>query len=286
MTHFTRLLDLTSADDKYITALAQNLSACVLRPRTESSLTMDERHSYRLIRDLFAHKDTIFGELKRQSSALGISTSSSRPRAISTDESNRRAAMEARQRAIANKSRATSPAPRQRHRRDRSSGASESTRFPINVTSPQERRAPTRTSLDVPNESPSSAETPSSVEHPSANAQAEEVEIATAMNGTGVDSPSEIPTSNASSGSISPPLPETASDGSPTPTPTPAPTSSEFEKRNSIPRSAARYTRKPGLGSLSNFPTGSAVGAGTDSNRSSVVEEPKGVTLEDKPMDD
>lgn len=282
MTHFTRLLDLTSADEQYTTALAQNLSACVLRPRTESSLTMDERHSYRLIRDLFAHKDVIFGELKRQSSALGISSSSSRPRAISTDESNRRAAMEARQRAIASKSRATSPAPRQRHRRDRSSGASESTRFPINVTSPQERRAPSapvRTSLDVPNESPSSAE------HPTISTQAEEVEIATAMNGTAlVDSPSEVPESNASSGSVSPPLPETASDGSPTPTPTPAPTSSEFDKRSSIPRSSARYARKPGLGSLSSFPT--SAGAGTDSNRSSVVEEPKGVTLEDKPMDD
>ncbi|KAJ5743919.1 hypothetical protein N7533_008789 [Penicillium manginii] len=281
MTHFTRLLDLTSADEQYTTALAQNLSACVLRPRFDSSLTMDERHAYRLIRDLFAHKDVIFGELKRQSSALGISTSS-RPRAISTDESNRRAAMEARQRAIASKSRATSPAPRQRHRRDRSSGASESTRFPINVTSPQERRtpiAPIRTSLDVPNEPPSSAE------HPTVSTQAEEVEFATAMNGTGlVDSPSEVLESNASDGSVSPPLPETASDGSPTPTPTPAPTSSEFEKRSSVPRTTARYARKPGLGSLSNFPTTAT--AGTDSNRSSIVEEPKGVTLEDKPMDD
>ncbi|KAJ5082128.1 hypothetical protein N7532_011171 [Penicillium argentinense] len=283
MTHFTRLLDLTSADEQYTTLLAQNLSACVLRPRTESSLTMDERHSYRLIRDLFAHKDVIFGELKRQSSALGIS-SSSRPRAISTDESNRRAAMEARQRAIASKSRATSPAPRQRHRRDRSSGASESTRFPINVTSPQERRPPVRSSLDVPNESPkTSAEADNS---PPAITN-EEVEIATAMNGTVVDSPSEVHGSNASSGSFSPPPPpETASDGSPTPTPTPAPTSSEFDKRSSIPRSAARYTRKPGLGSLSSFPTNSSVTAGSESNRSSVVEEPKGVTLEDKPMDD
>lgn len=285
MTHFTRLIDLTSADDQYVTSLAQALSNCVLRPRTESSLTMDERHSYRLIRDLFAHKDAIFGELKRQSSAMGISTSS-RPRAISTDESNRRAAMEARQRAIVNRSRAASPATRQRHRRDRSSGASETGRFPINVTSPAERRATGRgASLDVPtNESPSSVSHPPTINtHP----EADEVET----NGTSTGSPGSVPVSaSASSGSLSPPPPETTvSDGSPTPTPTPAPTASEFSKRDSIPRSAGtRNVRKPGLGSLSSFPTGSAVGAtGTESNRSSLAEsEPKGVTLEDKPMDD
>lgn len=284
MTHFTRLMDLTSADEQYITSLAQTLSPCVLRPRTENSLTMDERHSYRLIRDLFAHKDSIFGELKRQSSALGISTSS-RPRAISTDESNRRAAMEARQRAIVNRSRATSPSNRQRHRRDRSSGASESGRFPINVASSSsaDRRGTRGNSLDVPinNGSPTSAENP-----PPVNTRVAEV----GTNGTSTDSPTSMPASaSASSGSTSPPPPETASDGSPTPTPTPAPTSSTFEKRGSIPRSAgARYIRKPGLGSLSSFPTNASVSSiGTDSKRNSVAEtEPNRVTLEDKPMDD
>ncbi|KAJ5729294.1 uncharacterized protein N7483_003802 [Penicillium malachiteum] len=289
MTHFTRLIDLTSADEQYITALAQVMSPCILRPRVESSLTMDERHSYRLIRDLFAHKDTIFGELKRQTSAMG-SISSSRPRAISSDESNRRAAMEARQRAIVNRSRATSPTGRSRHRRDRSSGASENGRFPINVTSPAERRTTGRgISLDVPTASSS----PTNSEHtPTVNTNITDV----ATNGT-TESPASAAVTSAttlssglSSGSDSPPPPpETVEDDSPTPTPTPALTSTEFEKRSSIPRSAgARYTRKPGLGSLSSFPTGSAVGAtGTDSNRSSIVEsEPKGVTLEDKPMDD
>ncbi|KAJ6109554.1 hypothetical protein N7486_001789 [Penicillium sp. IBT 16267x] len=285
MTHFTRLIDLTSADEQYIAAIAQVLSPCILRPRTESSLSMDERHSYRLIRDLFAHKDAIFGELKRQSSALGISTSN-RPRAISTDESNRRAAMEARQRAIVNRSRATSPSTRQRHRRDRSSGASETGRFPINVAgSPADRRAAAtvRPSLDVPisNGSPTGSEHP-----PNVNTQITEV----ATNGS-TESPASAAVTSAttSEGSGSPPPPETASEGSPTPTPTPLPTATEFEKRASIPRSTGgRYTRKPGLGSLSSFPTGSAVGAaGTDSNRSSIAEsEPKGVTLEDKPMDD
>ncbi|KAF4762094.1 hypothetical protein N7455_001183 [Penicillium solitum] len=286
MTHFTRLIDLTSADEEYITSLAQAFSPCILRPRIESSLTMNERHSYRLIRDLFAHKDNIFGELKRQSSALGITSSSSnRPRAISTDESNRRAAMEARQRAIVNRSRATSPANRQRHRRDRSSGASEIGRFPINVNSPSDRKS-TRGSLDVPaNKAPQ----PGAEDAPVVNTQVAE----TITNGTYTESPaSAAASSSAHSSSPSPPpvsLPETASDDSPTPTPTPAAPSAEFEKRNSMSRSSgARSSRKPGLGSLSSFPTGSAVGAsGTDSNRSSIAEsEPNRVTLEDKPMDD
>jgi hypothetical protein len=290
MTHFTRLIDLTSADEEYITSLAQAFSPCILRPRFESSLTMNERHSYRLIRDLFAHKDAIFGELKRQSSALGLnnSTQQSRARSISTDESNRRAAMEARQRAIVNRSRATSPAARTRHRRDRSSGASEMGRFPINVNTSSDRRAVRGTSLDVPtNESaPASA----SVHANSVNPQVAEP----TNNGVSTDSPASTAASiSGHSGSPSPPpisdLPETASDGSPTPTPTPAAASAEFEKRNSMSRSSARYSgRKPGLGSLSNFPTGQAVGAaGTDSNRSSIAEsEPNRVTLEDKPMDD
>ena len=291
MTHFTRLIDLTSADEEYITSLAQAFSPCILRPRFESSLTMNERHSYRLIRDLFAHKDAIFGELKRQSSALGISSSGhqSRARSISTDESNRRAAMEARQRAIVNRSRATSPAARTRHRRDRSSGASEMGRFPINVNSPSDRRAGRGTSLDVPTNE--SAPTAASEHAPSVNTQVAE----TVTNGASTESPaSTADTGSGYSGSPSPPpvpaQPETtASDGSPTPTPTPAAAPAEFEKHNSMSRSSARYSgRKPGLGSLSNFPTGPAVGAsGTDSNRSSIAEsEPNRVTLEDKPMDD
>lgn len=288
MTHFTRLVDLTSADDKYISTLAQTLAPCILRPRIENSLTMDERHSFRLIRDLFAHKEAIFGELKRQSSAMGTSISSPRPRAISTDESNRRAAMEARQRAIVNRSRATSPAARQRHRRDRSSGASESTRFPINVSSPPGRHNVRGGSLDVPNSASPSEPDDSSPLSGNVQAAAE----AAATNGTSVDSPASTtgaPASTVSESSSSPPPPETASDGSPTPTPTPAPTSGEFDRRTSIPRSVgAHYIRKPGLGSLSSFPSGAGVDSPVmDSKRNSVAEsEPKGVTLEDKPMDD
>ncbi|KAE8351609.1 hypothetical protein BDV28DRAFT_17617 [Aspergillus coremiiformis] len=278
MTHFTRLIDLTSADEAYVSALAQALAPCVLRPRVESSLTMNERHSYRLIRDLFAHKDAIFGELKRQSSGLGVTGSVSRPRAISTDESNRRAAMEARNRAIVDRSRANSPAPPRKHRRDRSSGPSEIGRFPVNVTSPTERRTIIRNSLDVPssNSSPTAQEQLSSM---SVNATAE-----AAINGTSSDS-SATTTANdtTSSGTSSPPpVSTTASDDSPTPTPTPA---VDVEKRASITRSS--FTRKPGLSSRSSFPIGPIGESGTDSKRNSLADtEPKGVTLEDKPMDD
>ncbi|KAL1591589.1 Rho-GTPase-activating protein 8 [Paraconiothyrium brasiliense] len=149
-THFTRLIELTSADETYVTALANTLAPCILRPRQESSLTMNERYSYRLIRDLFAHKDAIFGELKRASSLTHSSSGAQRPRAISTDESNRRANFEERSRAIAaqRSPRAISPAPGPRggsHRRDRSQ-----TRFPVNTSSPTETRRGTRNSLEVP----------------------------------------------------------------------------------------------------------------------------------------
>ncbi|KAL3494575.1 hypothetical protein BJX62DRAFT_197636 [Aspergillus germanicus] len=269
MTHFTRLIDLTSADEAYISSLAQSLSPCILRPRSENSLTMDERHSYRLIRDLFAHKDAIFGELKRQSS--GLVGTAPRPRAISTDESNRRAAMEARNRAIMDRSRANSPAPPRKHRRDRSSGPDPG-RFPINVSS--ERRNPTtRNSLDVPSsDSPTGAEELSNV-----NINTTEP----AANGATTESPISTGPINPSDPSSSPP-PASRSDDSPTPTPT----SLTDDKRASFTRSSALHSRKPGLGSRSSFPIVPPE-VGSDSKRSSIAEsEPKGVTLEDKPMDD
>lgn len=127
---------------------------------------MHERHSYRLIRDLFAHKEEIFGELKRASTLShtpsgGAASNASRIRAISTDESNRRANMEARNRAIASKSRNSSPAPHangRTHRRDRSSDPP-ATRFPIQTSSPTIIDAPrrgVRASLEVPPDDSSS----------------------------------------------------------------------------------------------------------------------------------
>ncbi|KAA8642111.1 hypothetical protein EYZ11_001223 [Aspergillus tanneri] len=276
MTHFTRLVDLTSADEVYVSALALALAPCILRPRTESSLTMNERHSYRLLRDLFSHKDAIFGELKRQSSGLGAGTSNNRPRAISTDESNRRAAMEARNRAIVDSTRANSPAPPRKHRRDRSSGASEVGRFPVKVASPTDRRNIVRNSLDVPssNSSQTGHEQLSTV-----NIHGTEP----VTNGASSDSQVSVPASGTASGTSSPPLPAATSEDSPTPTPTPA---HDAEERNSH-RSSVMSTRKPGLGNRSSFPTTVSSELGTGSEKNSVAEgEPKGVTLEDKPMDD
>ena len=119
---------------------------------------MNERYSYRLLRDLFAHKEAIFGELKRASSLSQVN--SGRARAISTDESSRRAHMEERARAIAasgSRSRASSPAPLRAHRRDRSTGGAADTRFPVHATtSPTENRRVSgsgslvRASLEVP----------------------------------------------------------------------------------------------------------------------------------------
>lgn len=140
MNHFTRLIDLTSADEDYVNALAASLGPCILRPRVETSLTMEERHSARLVRDLLANKEAIFNELKRLSTLNhAASAGSNRPRAVSTDESNRKALVEERNRALlekasASRGRASSPVPGPRgHRRDRSSGGPE-TRFPIQTS--------------------------------------------------------------------------------------------------------------------------------------------------------
>ncbi|ENI05968.1 hypothetical protein COCC4DRAFT_194615 [Bipolaris maydis ATCC 48331] len=226
-THFTRLIELTSADETYVTALANTLAPCILRPKQESSLTMNERYSYRLVRDLFAHKDAIFGELKRASTLTHSSSGAQRPRAISTDESNRRANMEERQRAIAaqRSPRATSPAPGSRvsgsHRRDRSA-----TRFPVNTSSPTDSRKANgnRGSLEVP----------------------------------GSD--------DSSTGEIAPATTNGATEAAPVEHPAPSSTRVPF------PRKTA----------------GSLTRGNRDSTGSIRSEDtaPRGVTLEDKPMDD
>jgi hypothetical protein len=232
-THFTRLIELTSADEAYVTALATTLAPCILRPRQESTLSMNERYSYRLVRDLFAHKDAIFGELKRASTLTHSSSGAQRPRAISTDESNRRANMEERQRAIAaqRSPRAVSPGPNRAsgsHRRDRSQ-----TRFPVNTSSPTETRRNTlnRSSLEVP-------ATPDTATHDE-----------TTTNGT-----AEVAT---------PATPVAA-----TPVEHPAPSST----RVPFPRKTAG-----GLSRGNRDSTGSLRGEDA---------APRGVQLEDKPMDD
>lgn len=167
-THFTRLIELTSADETYVTALATNLAPCILRPKQETTLSMNERFSYRLVRDLFAHKDDIFDTLKRQSSlkmreqAVNSNATASRGRGLSTvnDRPRHELEQEKHQAIINSRSRATSPNPGGRSiKRERSphrmSGSAES-RFPVAVSSsvtnsPTERRSTvSRHSLEVP----------------------------------------------------------------------------------------------------------------------------------------
>ncbi|KAF4553889.1 RhoGAP domain-containing protein 4 [Elsinoe fawcettii] len=164
-THFTRLIELTSADEPYVASLATALAPCILRPKQENSLTVTEKYNMRLVRDLFAHKDAIFGELKRAASLSSAQAKAAeqRQKYEQKGESNRREAMEERQRAIqanAERVRAPSPNPLSRismnqplapgHRRERSTSAE--TRFPIATSasnSPSTSRA-RGGSLEVP----------------------------------------------------------------------------------------------------------------------------------------
>lgn len=256
MNHFTRLIDLTSADEAYISALAANIAPCILRPKTETSLTMEEKHAYRLIRDLFAHKDAIFNELKRMSTpgySGSLGRSAPRPRAISTDESNRKANMEERNRLLLEKagaapgssrSRATSPAPGPRgHRRDRSTGGPE-TRFPIaSPTVPNERH---RSSLG----SGVGGFKRQSLEVPGSESTGSPVEAAAASNGS-----ESISYASRSDAALS---------------------ESPIEKRNSLSRSGARFS------------TGRRIPVALPESprqRSETLTH-RAVTLEDKPMVD
>ncbi|KAK8180272.1 Rho-GTPase-activating protein 8 [Phyllosticta capitalensis] len=288
VTHFVRLIELTSADEHYVTTLANTLAPCILRPRQENSLTMNERYSYRLIRDLLAHKDAIFGELKRASALAHSNSGAQRPRAISTDESNRRLAMEERARAIANRSRASSPAPSPRaHRRDRSSAAE--TRFPIapSQASPTERRgARTRESLDVPGSAESSP-----VLNDGVAPKPQPAPIAT-TNGTPTSTASSNSNRDSTSTTVSIPnhRDSIASDASSTPT------SATVEKRNSLGRasiaSASRFPRgKTGALARQSLISNKrdSVGSlrGDDAEAPTPVDDkPRGVELVDKPMDD
>jgi hypothetical protein len=273
---------------------------------------MDERHAYRLIRDLFDHKEAIFGELKRQSSSLGglggpsAIGPNARPRAVSsTDESNRRAAMEARQKAIEQRTRDKSPAPTARHRRDKSTDGSMG-RFPV-VASPQigstasgaahgpgmrsslsGQGATHRNSLEVPGSQDSSPVVekttkllPSQVHNA---ALASHNEAATTTNGT-------APMPGSFSGPPTPP----EKDATPA-TAVPSAVDADVEKKNSLKRSAVgsggsggRGYHRGGAGSGS-ASSALARGKGSLNDRHTLdrgmTSSPQGVTLEDKPMDD
>jgi hypothetical protein len=286
MTHFTRLIDLTSADEAYVAALATTLSPCILRPKTETSMTMEEKFSYRLIRDLFAHKVEIFSELKRASSLTHSGTvDSRRPRAISTDESNRKANMEARARAIiaagsgSSRSRATSPQPSpagRGHRRDRSSGGPE-TRFPI-VASPtvEQTRHPrplvnpaARQSLEVPDTPPTAHIEPS---NGTATASAPLKPITNGTEERSITSATYMP-------GMDDPMMHVAEEHV---------EDVGIEKKNSLGRSGAptsRFARKPAGFSRMSQDAGKRDSVGS---LHSIDREDgsRGISLTDKPMDD
>ncbi|EPS43158.1 hypothetical protein H072_2910 [Dactylellina haptotyla CBS 200.50] len=148
VSHFTRLIELTSAEEQYYNDLSVAFAPCILRPRVESIVTQHDKHASRLFRDLLSHKELIFGELKRERSL-----NAGRNRApSSTDESSRKANEQARARAvIAARSRPSSPAAQGRNRRDSSKGG-DFPRIPINpTTSPTNNSASRyRQSLEVP----------------------------------------------------------------------------------------------------------------------------------------
>lgn len=294
-THFTRLIELTSADEPYVSDLANNLAPCILRPRTDTAITMHEKHSYRLIRDLFAHKEEIFGELKRASTLShtpsgGNASNAARVRAISTDESNRRANMEARNRAIASKSRNSSPAPHangRTHRRDRSSDPP-ATRFPIHTSSPTAndgpRRGAVRASLEVPDEGTSPV-----VERTSKQSSVSNVinNINNNNNSTTKPIPEDPPQAQEPEQHDSNYTHYTASEDT-------NGTTTFSEKRDSLGRSSRFLPRKAGAaGSMGRNAVGSRSSADSGmGNRDSMASlgseggERHGVQLSDKPMDD
>lgn len=94
LTHLTRLTSITKADNEYLTQLAQEFSHCILRPRTQSSLTIGDRHSFRLVYDLLAHKDQIFRELKRNNSNQSSRSGSTKEKSLNSPPPVRRASLQ------------------------------------------------------------------------------------------------------------------------------------------------------------------------------------------------
>jgi hypothetical protein len=266
-THFTRLIELTSADEAYIHSLSTALAPTILRPRQETSLTMNEKYNYRLLRDLFAHKEAIFGELKRASSQANRQVSEAaagraRGRGMSTDERGRQLAEQERRQAVIEKAagkekRAGSPGPsgvgrsnstsrsiRRERSPNRMSGDA-TTRFPVSptaaahgtpVTSPTERRSTlSRHSLEVPGSADGSPV----------------VDVAPKTNGTG--------------------------------TVVSAKEADRLSKRDSLSRAGAvgRKAAGGGIAARQSLYGGTVGQAGT-----APAQEARGVELSDRPMDD
>jgi hypothetical protein len=299
-THFTRLIDLTSADEAFVTALAQSLAPCILRPRTENSLTLEERHSYRLIRDLFDHKEAIFGELKRQSSTLSGSNSvSNRQRAVSKsepDESSRRANMEARARAITEqRQRDKSPGPTNRHRRDKSTDGSLG-RFPV-IASPRPDRdhgrsisgvglPSKRASLEVPDmdSSPVQNRNQAAVDR---NSTIRTEARGNVTNGHEHDSPDTVMPGAFSGGGPGPHIPPPLDDDSgESDAPPPAPPSKDEDAPSSRVGSLKRSEARDPSSSVGSLKRAAAVGRNASGSiKRNPVPQVQGVQLTDRPMD-
>ena len=176
--------------------------------------------------------------------------------------------MEARNKAIANRSRAPSPAPHANgraaggsHRRDRSSGATEATRFPIHPSSSptNERKLAVRSSLDVP------------------DATSPPINHTSQSNNAAVSS-----NSNATA------IPERTQDfetSQPEPSETTNGTTGIPEKKDSLSRSS-RFPARKHMNTNSLSRTAPARGPGDRSSLASMEGEKVGVQLVDRPMDD
>ena len=236
------------------------------------------------MRDLFDHKEAIFGELKRQTSAAGqlggpgrFLPAGDRMRATSiTDESNRRAKMEARAKAISERTRDKSPAPTQRHRREKSTDGSISTRFPV-VVNPSTARtslgmAGNRQSLEVPGSTDNSPQTERTFTTPKLLPGGPEAAKANGSSPTPADN-----------------IPGTFVGGGPGPHICPTDSSPVFEpassiaEANDIEKQASLRRNTAGSGRSRK---GTSSGKSTLSNRKSLEGMREGVTLTDKPMED
>lgn len=291
-THFVRLIDLTSADESYVNSLTNVLAPCIMRPKQETGLSMTEKYNVRLLKDLLAHKDAIFGELKRQSSLNHTNSGATRPtRAISTDESRRREHMEERQRAIAaaqqaqagsSRSRQPSPGPGSRlptvegagHRRDRSRGPE--TRFPIstaNVISPTERRimSPTsvgsRGSLEVPGSPPTTRTTQSAATASPPTSEPSPPEPPPKTNGSLHQPPPAEPSPEETTKRSSVPLRMTESNHSYTNSTDSASNTTSTAATNASPASTERSSSRDGLPAKRDSLTRSAAARGAFSRK-------------------
>ncbi|RIB26485.1 hypothetical protein C2G38_2163220 [Gigaspora rosea] len=60
ISYLHRIVKSTNADDEYTTSLSQNFGLILLRPQTETSVFLHDKHPQRLVKDLIVHYETIF----------------------------------------------------------------------------------------------------------------------------------------------------------------------------------------------------------------------------------